>query len=162
MSRSQQAASPSLRGRFQRFGFTIIEMLAVLVIMGLLVGISIGRISATITQQRLNRAAIALSGDLESAFSLAQRDRKPVTISFNTGTMELSIADAASGTVFRKTSLGNFDLKASNVTLSRTSLNVYPAGLADDSLSITLSATLGNTTYSHRVRMTRGGLVQVK
>jgi len=162
MSRSQRSASPALRGRFLRFGFTIIEMLAVLVIVGLLVGISIGRISTTITQQRLNRAAIALSGDLESAFSLAQRDRKPVTISFDPDRLELSIADAASGTVFRKTSLANFDLKPSDVTLSRTSLNVYPAGLAGDSLSITLSTTLGNMTYSHRVRMTRGGLVQVK
>jgi prepilin-type N-terminal cleavage/methylation domain-containing protein len=162
MSRFQPSASRALRGRFPRFGFTIIEMLAVLVIIGLLVGISIGRISATITQQRLNRAAIALSGDLESAFSLAQRDRKPVTISFDTDSLELSIADAASGTVFRKTSLANFGLKPSDVTLSRTSVNVYPAGLAGDSLSITLSTTLGTTTYSHRVRMTRGGLVQVK
>ncbi len=162
MSRYRRSPSPLSRDRFSHVGFTIIEMIVVLVIVGLLLGISIGRISATITQQRLNRAAIALSGDLQTAFSLAQRGRKPVTISFNAGSMELSVADAESGTVFRKTSLGNFNLTSSNVSLSRTSLDVYPAGLASDSLSITLSTTLGSTTYSQRVRMTRGGLVQIK
>ena len=162
MSPAWPLPSPNRLERSSRSGFTIIEMLAVIVIIGLLVAISMGRISETITRQRLNRAAVALSGDLEAAFSLAQRARKPVTISFNTSTMQLSVADAVSGTVYRNTSLANFDLNASNVTLSRTSLNVYPAGLAADSLSITLSATIGSTTYSQRVRMTRGGLVQIK
>lgn len=137
-------------------------MLAVLVIAGLLLSVSVGRISETIMRQRLNRAAVALSSDLEAAFSLAQRSRKPVTIWFNTSTMQLGVADAATGTVYRKTSLANFDLSENNVELSRTALNVYPAGLAGDSLSITLSATIGSTTYSQRVRMTRGGLVQIK
>jgi prepilin-type N-terminal cleavage/methylation domain-containing protein len=162
MSLHRPPPSPTRRERSPRFGFTIIEMLAVLVIVGLLLGVSIGRISETIMRQRLNRAAVALSGDLEAAFSLAQRARKPVTIWYNTSTMQLGVADAVTGTVYRKTSLANFDLNSENIELSRTALNVYPAGLAGDSLSITLSATIGSTTYSQRVRMTRGGLVQIK
>ncbi len=162
MSRFRRGLSPHAATGDRRSGFTILEMLAVIVIVALIMGISIGRISAIITQQRLNRAAVSLSSDLQAAFSLAQRNRKPVTIAFSDSTMELSVADAASGTVLRKTSLGNFNLTASNVTLSRSTLNVYPAGLAGDSLSITLSATVGSTTYSQRVRMTRGGLVQIK
>jgi prepilin-type N-terminal cleavage/methylation domain-containing protein len=162
MSRYRLSPSLAPRSPSRRPGFTIIELLAVVVIMALLMGVSVGRISAIITQQRLNRAAVALSADLQAAFSLAQRDRKPVTISFSDSTMELSLTDAASGTVLRKTSLGNFNMSSSNVSLSRSTLNVYPAGLAGDSLSITLSATIGSTTYSQRVRMTRGGLVQIK
>ena len=162
MSRYKRSPSPMLRASRERSGFTMIEIIAVLAIIALITALSMGRISSIITRQRLNRAAVALSNDLQASFALAQRDRTPVRISFNSSTMELSLADAISGTVLRKTSLGNFDLTASNISASRTSLTVYPAGLANDTLSITLSATLGDTTYSQRVRMTRGGMVQIK
>lgn len=162
MSRSGQLPSPMRRARTSRLGFTLIEILVVVAMLAIILGLSAGRISAIIMRQRLNGAAVALSNDLQTAFTLAQRDRKPVTISFDTSTMELRVTDAASGTVMRQTSLSGYNLTASNVSLSRSSLNVYPAGLAGDSLSITLSATVGDASYSHRVRMTRGGLVQIK
>jgi prepilin-type N-terminal cleavage/methylation domain-containing protein len=162
MSLNGLTASRRVLAPSRRFGFTIIELLTVIVILALLIGMSIGRISATITQQRLNRAAVATASDLQAAFALAQRDRKPVVITFNPSTMELKVTDAVSGTVLRQTSLANFNLNSSNIEASRYWLSVYPAGLANDSVSITLSATLGSTTYSQRIRMTRGGLVQIK
>lgn len=125
-------------------------------------GVSVGRISAIISRQRVNRAAIALANDLQAAFTLAMRDRKPVRISFDTTKMQLSVTDVASGAVFRRTSLTGFNLNSSNITLSRSSVSVYPAGLSNDSLSFTLSATIGGATYTQRVRMTQGGLVQIK
>ena len=124
--------------------------------------LSVGRISAIMSRQRVNRAAIAVSNDLETAFALTFRDRKPVRISFDTATVQLSVTDVASGTVFRRTSLAGFNLTSSNVSLSSNAVTVYPVGLADDSLSITISATIGSTTYTQRVRMARGGLVQIK
>jgi prepilin-type N-terminal cleavage/methylation domain-containing protein len=148
--------------RAARLGFTFIEILTVIILVGLLAGLSAGRISAIMTRQRVNRAAIALSNDLQAGFALAQRDRKPITISFDTSTMQLSVKDQSSSTVFRKTSLAGYNMTSSNISLSRSTLTVYPAGLAADSLSITLSATINGTTYSQRVRMTRGGLVQIK
>jgi Tfp pilus assembly protein FimT len=137
-------------------------MLVVIVMLAIVMGVSVGRISAIISRQRVNRAAIALSNDIQSAFTLAIRDRKPVQISFDTTTMQLAVSDAISGTVFRRTSLANFNLQSSNVSLSTSSVRVYPVGLASDSLSITLAATIGDATYSQRVLMGRGGLVQIK
>ncbi len=147
---------------FSRPGFTLIEMLVVVVMLSIVMGLSVGRISATIMQERVNRAAIALSNDLESAFSLAARDQKPVQISFDPESLQLAVSDAISGTVFRRTSLANFDLQPSNVSLSRPWVRVYPVGLASDTLAITVAATIGGKTYSHEVLMGRGGLVQVK
>ena len=162
MSRLRQYPSRQPRRPFKRPGFTLIEMLVVVVMLSIVMGLSVGRISATISQQRVNRAAIALSNDIESAFSLATRDRKPVQISFNESTMQLAVSDAISGTVFRRTSLANFDLQPSNVSWSRDWVRVYPVGMANDSLSITIAATIGGTTYSQQVLMGRGGLVQIK
>lgn len=162
MSRYGQSPSPALRGRLPRSAFTLIEILAVLVLVGLVLGLSVGRISSIIARERLNRAAFALSTDLQTAFTLAQRDRKPVKISYDATAVQIIVSDAATGDVFSKIALANFGLTPSNISANRSSLIVYPAGLADDSLSVTLSMTIGDTTYTHRVRMTRGGLVQVK
>ncbi|HVB32079.1 MAG TPA: prepilin-type N-terminal cleavage/methylation domain-containing protein [Gemmatimonadaceae bacterium] len=162
MSRSGQSPSPQSRPRGQRSGFTLIELVIAVAMLAIIMGVSVGRISAIISRQRVNRAAIAMSNDLQAAFGLALRDRKPVLISFDTTTMQLSVKDVASGAVFRKTSLAGFNLTSSNITLSRSSVTVYPAGLANDSLSATLSATIGGATYTQRVRMTQGGLVQIK
>lgn len=162
MSRPRQTVSSKTRGPFARQGFTLIEMLVAVAMLAIIMGMSIGRISAIISRQRVNRAAIALSNDIESAFSLATRDRKPIRIAFDSTGLQFAVSDAISGTVFRRTSLANFDLQSSNVSLSRESVRVYPVGLATDTLSITLAATIGGTTYSQRVRMGRGGLVQIK
>lgn len=162
MSRSGHDASQSIRRLVGRAGFTLIEMLVVVTMLALIMGVSVGRISAIITRQRVNRAAIAVSNDLQTAFALALRDRKPVQIRFDTTTMALSVRDVASGAVFRTTSLTAFNMNASNVSVSRPSVSVYPAGLANDSLSITFSATIGDATYTQIVRMGRGGLVQIR
>ena len=88
------------------------------------------------------------------------RDRKPMQITFDTTKMQFKIADR-SGNVFRLAGLASFNLRSSNVILSRALVEVYPEGLAQDSLSVTLSATANGQTFTRRVRMTRGGLVQV-
>jgi Tfp pilus assembly protein FimT len=137
-------------------------MIVVVVMLAILMGVSVGRISAIISRQRVNRAAIAMSNDLRTAFTLAIRDRKPVRISFDSTTLQMAVSDAISGTVFRRTSLTAFNLQPSNVSWSRSSVQVYPVGLASDSLSITIAATIGGTTYSQQVRMGRGGLVQIR
>lgn len=162
MSRSRHTSSPYVNSPHLRAGFSLIELVVGVGMLAIIMGVTVGRISAIISRQRVNRAAIALSNDLQTAFALALRDRKPVKISFDTSKMQLSVADIASGTVFRKTSLAGFGLTASNLSLSRSSVNVYPAGLANDSLSVTITATIDSKTYSQRVRMARGGLVQIK
>jgi prepilin-type N-terminal cleavage/methylation domain-containing protein len=148
-------------GRRARAGFSLIELLTVFVMLGVMAALTAGRISQVITRQRVNRAAIALSNDWQAAYALAQRDRKPMQIKYDSSKVQFSVQDR-SGTVFRRLSLSSFNLTNSGVTMSRSSLEIYPVGLAQDSISVTLSETAGTTTYKHTVRMTRGGLVQVK
>ncbi len=162
MSRSKRSPSSAARGSLGRLGFTLIEIMVAIAVVALVVGLSVGRIDAIITQERVSRAAYAVSSELQTAFTLAARDRKPVLITFDSTNMEMLLSDVRSGTVLRRTSFEGYNIRPSDVTLSRDDLRVYPEGLAGDTLSITLSAMIGDTRYSHRVRMTRGGLVQVK
>ena len=73
--------------------------------------------------------------------------------------MELRLTDRA-GTVYRRRAFGiysEYKLKSSDITLSRSTLEIYPPGLAADSLSITIN----RSGTKKRVRMLRGGLVQI-
>jgi type II secretion system protein H len=142
-------------------GFTLIEALLVIVIAGIMSAFTVPKVAAILTEARLNRAAQELGYQMQAAFALALRNRKPMQITFDTSKVQFTIADRAHN-VFARTGLDAFNLTASNVTLSRSTLEVYPEGLAQDSLSITLSSTSTGTTFTRRVRMTRAGLVQVR
>jgi prepilin-type N-terminal cleavage/methylation domain-containing protein len=143
-----------------RSGFTLLEAMMVVIIMGMLAAVSYKQINVTIADQRVSRAAIEVSNQMQAAFALSMRDRKPMQITFDTAKVQFKIADRA-GNVFRVTGLAGFNITSSNVTLSRATLEVYPVGLAQDSLSVTLTSSANGKTFTRRVRMTRGGLVQV-
>lgn len=138
----------------------MLELLVVMGIMGVLAMMSIGKTSRMITGWRVTRAAQAMKQELGTAFALVGRNRKPLTITFDRTKMELRLSDRA-GTIYRKRAFGpysEYKLNASDLTLSRSTLEIYPPGLAADSLSITI--TRPGTTK--RVRMLRGGLVQIR
>lgn len=143
----------------RRGGFTILELLLVVVMVSLLGAISMGKMSRILTSWRVNRAAQAMSEELQKAFALVGRNRKPVIVQFNKSKMVLSIR-GRTDTVYTQRSFGmesEYTLDSADVKLSTAKLEIYPPGLAADSLSIRISK---NGAY-RRVRMLRGGLVQI-
>jgi prepilin-type N-terminal cleavage/methylation domain-containing protein len=145
-------------GRLRR-GFTFIEMMVVCTIAGVIGGLSIGKIGAYMTQQRVIKASLSLTADLQQAFVLAARTRKPVRIVLDTVQMQLSITDRTQASVMRRVTLGKeFGLTAKNVKFyPSTPLEIYPNGLAADTMAISLSAP-GTSRY---IRVSRAGMVQV-
>jgi prepilin-type N-terminal cleavage/methylation domain-containing protein len=143
-----------------RWGFTVIELLAVLVIAGVISGLGIGKIGAYMSQQRVMRASASITNDLQQAFAIAGRVRQPVRIVIDTTQMMLSITDRAQTSVMRKVSLGSgYGMKSSNISFYPSiPLEIYPNGLASDTLSITLQAN-GTSRY---IRVSRAGMVQVQ
>ena len=143
-----------------RPGFSLLELVIVMVLAGIISGLSFGKITNLIAQQRVAKAAAAITNDLQQAFAIAGRNRRPVRIVIDTAKMQINITDRAQTTNFRRTSLGStYNLRAANVSFyPSTPVEVYPNGLASDTLSITLSAN-GST---RRLRVTRAGMVQIK
>ena len=73
--------------------------------------------------------------------------------------MEYQITDR-SGTAFRKRTMNAdvYGLRSGDVTFSKSSLEVYPNGLANDTLLVTITGT-DNT---RKLRVTRAGLVRIE
>jgi prepilin-type N-terminal cleavage/methylation domain-containing protein len=143
-----------------RHGFTLIELLVVLVIAGVVGGLSAGKFHAIMIQQRVARAATAVQNDLESAFATAARNRRPIRIRWSSSSLQVTVTDRSGANVYRRTNLGrdSYGLTAADVNVSDTPVDVYPNGLADDTLMITFSVE----NVTKRVRMSRAGLVTIQ
>jgi prepilin-type N-terminal cleavage/methylation domain-containing protein len=147
-----------------RRGFTMIELLIVLGMMGILITVSMGRTSRMITSYRVNSAAQAMASELHTAFAIVGRNRKPLILSFDKTKLQLRLVNRAGTDTFRLRAFGptsEYRLKSADVSVVPVAypvtLEIYPPGLASDSLSVIIST---NGT-ARRVRMLRGGLVQI-
>jgi prepilin-type N-terminal cleavage/methylation domain-containing protein len=144
----------------RRNGFTMLELMLVVVLLGIVSAMSAGRIHDLIIQQRVVRAATAVQNGLESAFALAGRNRQPVRISWSPASMQFGVTDRSGNVFYRRIGLGAdaYGLESANVSVSRSPVEVYPGGLANDTLAVTLSVS----GMTKRIRMTRSGLVRVQ
>src|SRR5579864_4144480 len=89
-----------------RPGFTVAEIVVVMIIAVIIGAMSMGRFSNIETGSQLNRATKAIQTDLQNSFSLAARYKQPVRISWDTTKMAINITDRAQTTYFRRVGLG--------------------------------------------------------
>lgn len=151
-----------------RRGFTLLELMLVVSMMAILAAFSLSKSSRILESWRITRASQAYSEELQQAFALVGRNRRPIEIDFDTDSMTLYLK-GRTGMIYRRRYLGpaseykltstslQFSVPALSLSPHVYRLEVYPPGLAADSLSVVIS---GNFT-SRRVRMLRGGLVQI-
>lgn len=141
--------------RALRRGFTLIEIVVVIVVIGLILRFALPGVSRSLRVGRVNQAAQVLSGDLDRAFSTAARQRKPVRVAWNNSAMQYTLADRASGTVLLTRPLGKAG--GTTVNFSASPLDIFPGGFASSALTVTV--TEGD--YTRHIQMTRAGLTLV-
>src|SRR3954469_2235283 len=124
-----------------RRGFSILELVVTLVLVGIVAMISGGRITAMRDQQRVTRAASVIQVQLEKSFAIAGRNRQPVEISWNATTLTLSVTNRGGTITYGSAYLGNsnYGLKTGEVTSTATNVEVYPNGLSSGTISITIN-----------------------
>lgn len=146
-----------------RAGFSIIEMLVVVILVGIVMSVAGLRVSGMMTQQRVIRAAGTIQGDMELAFALASRNRTPTKLVWTTSASAilLRVTDRTGATEFKRTDMRPMGLANGDVTASSSDVTVFPNGFASDTLSITISVTHNGVNYKRRVRMSRAGLIKV-
>ena len=150
----------AIRPRAVRFGFTVVEMLVVMLIVGTIAAITLPKISAINTQNKVQRAANVLESEAQQAFALAGRNRKPVKFVWNSGTLQLQVTDRVGTTIYRKTGLGSgtFGFAASEVTIYPATLTVFPNGVASDTLFMKIS----KSGFSKTVRVSKYGMARIQ
>ncbi len=141
-----------------RTGFSMLEMLVVLIVMGLLIMITVPKMATVMRHERVNHAAQILVADLQNGFAMAGRQRAPVRLSFTPATKTYVFSDRATGTVFQTRIMDNRS-EYSLTTLSATpaTVDVLPNGIGSASLSVTLA--LGD--YSRVVTASSAGFVRL-
>ncbi|MEX2179326.1 MAG: prepilin-type N-terminal cleavage/methylation domain-containing protein [Gemmatimonadaceae bacterium] len=143
----------------QRGGFSLIEILVVVILIGVGTALTLPKISSITNQTKVRRAAQALQMEVQQAFAIAGRNRTPVTLRWNSTTMQMQITDLAGNRVYRRTGFGRgneYGFTAGEVTVSPVTLTVFPGGLANDSLVIAVS----RRGYSRTVRVSRSGMLR--
>ena len=145
-----------------RRGFSIMEMLIVVILVGIIMSVAGVRVSGMLTQQRVVRAASTIQTDMELAYAVAGRNREPMKIVFTStaSSILLSVTDR-NGLSYKSTDLRQLGLSDGDVTASSNEITVFPNGFASDTLSVEVSVTKNGVNYKRRVRMSRAGMVKV-
>ncbi|HET6795998.1 MAG TPA: prepilin-type N-terminal cleavage/methylation domain-containing protein [Gemmatimonadales bacterium] len=145
------------RGRAQR-GFTMVELALTICVIGILTAMMVPKIGRVVQATRLNREIAIVATDLEQAFTLAARYRKPMRLTVTTATQTYTIADRTGGTVRLSRKLGaDADLGTLTMTVSTSPVDIFPSGVSG--ASTTIRITSGISTRA--VVMTTAGQVRI-
>ena len=155
MSISPNSRQPVRTGRQ---GFTMVEMALTLCVIGIMTAMMVPKIGRIMQATRLNREIALVAADMEQAFTLAARYRKPMRLSCTCGTQTYTIADRTGGTVRLSRKMGaDADLGTLTLTFSASPVDIFPSGVA--TAPDTVRITSGISTRA--VVLTTAGQVRV-
>lgn len=138
-------------------GFTLVELLIVLVVFTTLTMMSFPTISRVTAHSRVNQAAMVVAQDFSVAASNAARERKPLRLARGADKKSITVTDRSSGVVLSTRSLGPADAyQLDSVAFSTTPVDLFPNGFTSSALTVTLWAQ----GYSRRVTLSRAGWVR--
>jgi prepilin-type N-terminal cleavage/methylation domain-containing protein len=154
ISRAFSARSAGLGRR----GFTMIELALTFVVIAIMAAMMIPKIGRTMQATRVNRTAAIVAADLEQAFSLAARYRKPMRLSCNCGAANYTVADRNGGTIrLSRTLTGDSDLGNMTLAFDVTPVDIFPSGVSTSALRVRI--TSGSSTRG--INVTTVGQVRI-
>lgn len=147
------------RRNVSRPGFTVIELIIVIAIMGVLAGIAGPAMSRIVRHNRVNRAAMVITADLQNAFASAARQREPVRISADAATKSYQFVDRKTGEVLRIRSFygDTSEYRLSTLVFTPATIDVFPTGVS----STPIVVNLANGDYSRRITASTAGFIRM-
>jgi type II secretion system protein H len=142
-------------------GFTLLETLVVLIVMGILVAMTVWRMGPALERGRVRQAAGAIAGDLMFAQAEAARGRSAVVVVLVPGLGTLFVRDRADPTrIYRQRDLsGDSEYALDSLTATPTNMiEILPNGLARQ----TVTFTAASGPFVRTVLLTRAGQIRVE
>ena len=156
IDRDGQRATPASPGRDRR-GLTLMELLLVIVMIGILGTVVLPRINDLTAHSKASEAAAVVQRDLERAFSIAARLRRPVYITADNSALIYRITDVSGDTLRIIRNLGETgEIGIQEMGFVPNQVTVQPNGIASSALRVRLTSH-GTTRV---VNMTRVGLIR--
>jgi type IV pilus assembly protein PilE len=143
----------------QARGFTLIEVVIALAVVGILMAVSIVRLVPAVERAKVRQATSIIAADLQYTQMIASRERRPVVMIVTTAVQGYMIRDRAGSTIYRTRELGpTTDYGVQSLAVSpATAIEVFPSGVTPQTTTFTLTTN----TYQRRVRITRAGHVRI-
>lgn len=143
-----------------RQGFTVMELIAVVVILGIMASVAGPALSRIVRHQRVNRAATVIASDLQNAFASAARERQPVRIQADATTRSYQFIDRKTGTVLRiRTFYGDTsEYRLSKLVFTPSTIDVFPTGISSAAIVIDLA----NGDYAKQITASTAGFIRIK
>lgn len=152
------SASKLRRGFHRASGFSMLEMLLVMIIIAVLVGIVIPKMGTIIRHERVNRAAQVLVQDLQNGFAIAGRQRAPVRLTFTPGTKTYVFSDRGTGTVLQTRIMATgSEYSLTSLASDALTVDILPNGIG----SVAFEVTLTNGDYARKVYASTAGFVRM-
>jgi len=144
-----------------RAGFTMVELALVLTMIAIMTAMSIPSIGRVLRANRVNGTAATVAADLEQAFTIAARFRRPMRISCTCGSGIYTIADRAGGTVrLRRALVGDREMGDMTLVFNPPIagiVDVFPSGISTTPLTVRI--TQGASTRA--VTLSTAGQVRI-
>lgn len=143
----------------RRWGFTTIELIIIVAILGILAGIAGPKTSMIVRHNRTNRAATVIAADMQNAFAVAARQRMPVRITADAATKSYQFTDRATGKVLRIRSFygDTSEYRLSKLEFTPAEIDVFPSGVSSAPVII----DLGNGDYERRITASTAGFIRM-
>jgi type II secretory pathway pseudopilin PulG len=136
------------------------EAIVVMAIIGVVGTIAFPAVERQLLASKVDRAATVLAMDLQNAFTLAARQRKPIRVNLDWSTRQMTIRDRQTGVVLSRRLYGPrvSPFALSDFDPSIGAFFIFPNGMSD----VPVTVTLGAGTQQRLVSMSRVGHVRIQ
>jgi type II secretory pathway pseudopilin PulG len=142
-----------------RRGITVMELLAVMGILGIIAAMMGPATSRIVRHQRVNRAATVIAADLQNAFAVAARQRQPVRIEADAASRSYRFIDRSTGAVLRiRTFYGDTsEYRLTSLVFVPNAIDVFPTGISSSAVTVSLA----NGDYSKKITASTAGFIRL-